>query len=71
MRCCSCNENLNDYESTLRSRSTGQYLDMCRKCLKGLNINTMPNTNDPDEAVPDQDNYWNFVDDLGPVAEDE
>jgi hypothetical protein len=61
MRCCSCNENLNDYESTLRSKSTGLYLDMCRKCLKGLDIKTMPNMNDPDEPVPDDEHYWDYV----------
>lgn len=40
MRCCACNRNLNDYESTLRSAATGEFLDMCMKCLDGLDIAT-------------------------------
>lgn len=40
MRCCCCNRNLNDYESTLKSVNTGDYLDMCITCLDGLDIET-------------------------------
>jgi hypothetical protein len=32
MRCHCCDKNLNDYESTRKSVSTGEYLDMCNKC---------------------------------------
>jgi hypothetical protein len=32
MRCHCCDKNLNDYESTRKSVSTGDYLDMCNKC---------------------------------------
>jgi hypothetical protein len=32
MRCYCCDKNLNDYESTRKSVSTGEYLDMCNKC---------------------------------------
>jgi hypothetical protein len=32
MRCICCDKNLNDYESTRKSVSTGEYLDMCNKC---------------------------------------
>jgi hypothetical protein len=38
MRCECCNRNLNDYEATLKSATTGAYLDTCRKCLDGLGI---------------------------------
>jgi len=41
MRCYSCQRALNDYESTLKSATTGEYLDMCNKCLKDLNIKTV------------------------------
>lgn len=41
MRCCCCNRNLNDYESTLKSEVSGDYLDMCTRCLKGTNIATI------------------------------
>jgi hypothetical protein len=32
MRCQCCDKNLNDFESTRKSVSTGEYLDMCNKC---------------------------------------
>jgi hypothetical protein len=32
MRCYCCDKNLNDFESTRKSVSTGEYLDMCNKC---------------------------------------
>lgn len=38
MRCVSCNKNLNNFESTLKSIHTGQYLDMCRHCLDDAEI---------------------------------
>ncbi len=40
MRCVTCNRALNDYESTLRHGTTGDFLDMCMKCLDGLDIPT-------------------------------
>lgn len=33
MRCICCDVALSDYESTLKSSVTSQYLDMCLKCL--------------------------------------
>lgn len=38
MRCYSCNEELTDYEATLKSPNTGEYLDMCCSCLAEANI---------------------------------
>jgi hypothetical protein len=38
MRCVCCNKVLNDYESTIKSISSGEYLDTCLSCLDGLNI---------------------------------
>jgi hypothetical protein len=32
MRCQCCDRLLNDYESTRKSKVTGDYLDMCNKC---------------------------------------
>lgn len=52
MRCSCCNRNLSDYESTLKSATTGEYLDTCRKCLQDLNIPTMPNPRDPLVPAP-------------------
>lgn len=60
MRCQCCNKNLNDFESTLRSASTGEYLDMCRKCLKDLDILIIQNNRNPEEQAPDQEHFWDM-----------
>lgn len=52
MRCQCCNKNLNDWESTLKSAHTGEYLDTCKRCLKGMGIETLTNQHNPDEAAP-------------------
>ena len=62
MRCCCCNRNLSDFESTLKSAKTGQYLDMCKKCLQDLNIETQRGNGDPDEEAPSEENYWDMDD---------
>jgi hypothetical protein len=41
MRCVCCDRVLNDYESTLKSSNTLEYLDTCMKCLDGLDIDTI------------------------------
>jgi hypothetical protein len=33
MRCAACNANLTDFESSIRSDRTGNYLDLCSPCL--------------------------------------
>lgn len=33
MRCQSCDKNLNDWESTKKNPTTGEYEDLCTKCL--------------------------------------
>lgn len=38
MRCSCCNKVLSDYESSIKSKTTGEYLDTCTKCLSGLQI---------------------------------
>jgi len=60
MRCYCCNKNLSDKESTLKSATTGQYLDMCIPCLVTAGIiftNKNDNLSDvsPDEDVEDFD----------------
>ena len=34
MRCYCCDCELSDYEATIKSEVTGQYLDCCNTCLK-------------------------------------
>lgn len=36
MRCLCCDVSLNDTESTRRLVSTGEFLDWCNKCYKGM-----------------------------------
>ena len=62
MRCYCCDKNLSDYESTLRSKSTGEYLDTCLKCLQGLEIEYVGNQSlkrkfEEDPGDLDEDNY--------------
>lgn len=41
MRCGCCNRVLSDFEATRRSATTGEHLDICNKCIKGLGIKTI------------------------------
>ena len=36
MRCYCCDKPLNDFESTRKSVTTGDYLDMCNKCYSTI-----------------------------------
>ena len=65
MRCDCCNKNLNDYESTLRHAVTGQYLNTCRKCLDGLGIPAMGNTDfEPTASIEDDPDFSDWSDDF-------
>ena len=33
MRCYACDKKLSDYESTRKSKTTGEYLDLCDNCF--------------------------------------
>lgn len=41
MRCVSCNCALSDFESTRKGALSGEYLDLCNSCIKGLGIATL------------------------------
>ena len=41
MRCCSCNQALTDFESCRKGALSGDYLNLCNKCIKGLGIATI------------------------------
>ena len=73
MRCYCCQVVLNDYESTRKSRTTGEYLDTCNKCFAMIedDIDTIDRTDfsegditeddfDDDFCVqyPDDDDQW-------------
>lgn len=38
MRCLCCNVRLNEYEATLRSTNTGEFMDLCLRCLDGSGV---------------------------------
>lgn len=41
MKCMCCDKILSDFEATLRHKKTGEFVDTCTKCLKGLHIPTI------------------------------
>lgn len=45
MRCYACDAELNDYESTRKSKNTEEYLDLCEKCFSEMSA-TLPNEED-------------------------
>ena len=65
MRCFCCNRVLNDFEATRKSATTGEYLDTCNKCIKGLNIKTIDREDlAPKEPIEDEfdPDYWEAPD---------
>ncbi|HET8687389.1 MAG TPA: hypothetical protein VFM18_12115 [Methanosarcina sp.] len=38
MRCLCCNRILNDYEATRRHAITGEFIDICNRCIEDLGI---------------------------------
>ena len=36
MRCLACNKVLNDFESTRKSATTGEYVDLCNHCFHNV-----------------------------------
>lgn len=45
MRCDCCDTVLTDYEASIKSVKSGDYLNTCKKCLKGLSIDYKGNRN--------------------------
>jgi hypothetical protein len=59
MRCCCCNRNLSDYESTLKHPVTGTYLDMCKRCIPETGIKPV----EPSKVREDEDVFYDPEDD--------
>lgn len=57
MRCTCCNRLLNDFESTRKSKVTGEYLDMCNKCYGTVqqDLATDIRSDLPEDEVPDDE----------------
>ena len=43
MRCSICDVMLSDFEATRKHADTGEYLDMCCKCISYVNAPTVDN----------------------------
>jgi hypothetical protein len=57
MKCVCCDKNLSDYESTIKSKVTGQYLDTCTVCLKEAGITSFKDRKDlcPTQEIDPED----------------
>jgi hypothetical protein len=62
MKCRSCDCNLNDYESTIKSPVSGEYLDLCKNCLSYI-----PNVSYVDR--PDLANYTDISQEINDETE--
>ena len=77
MRCQACDKNLNDWESTKKNRDTGEYEDLCSKCLNEvvqdveqskydhdvLNIQTQTYEHEEDTVIERPSNFDYYEDD--------
>lgn len=57
MRCLACNKNLNDFESTRKSATTGEYVDLCNHCFHNVeqDLETLVREDLRDEESYDED----------------
>ena len=62
MKCCSCVKILTDFEATRRGALSGDFLDLCNKCIKGLNISTIdrPDLEGTDSDSDYEDDYSDY-----------
>lgn len=72
MRCSCCDRLLNDFESTRKSKVTGEYLDMCNKCYSTVqqDLATTSRNDLPEDEVPDEELDFDPSDDEGWQDED-
>ena len=73
MRCRACNDPLTDYDASVRSIFTKEYVSLCKHCLGTIktdvvafgNINLMSDLDDADEPDSEDENGLtdNFPDD--------
>lgn len=54
MKCRSCDCLLSDHEVTRKSLVTGDYFDMCTRCLAGI-------AEDIEGSIPEDDEIWDDV----------
>jgi hypothetical protein len=61
VRCCACDALLNDYDVTVKSEVTKEYLDMCGHCRASIS----DLVDIPDDIIDDTDEIDQDVLDLG------
>lgn len=74
MRCTCCNRLLNDFEATRRHAVTNDFLDICNRCLDGLDIpvkerdDLKPNEEVLDDMTEDQDESSDWYNSMSEVS---
>lgn len=69
MRCIACDANLSDFESSRRSTSTGDYLDLCSGCFAYIQLD-MDTTENFVVFDPNRDDLTTPVAVEGPQSRD-
>ena len=71
MKCTCCDRILNDFESTRKNRSTGEYLDMCNKCSAYVTdaIETIDRSDLSEGDIPDEE--MEFDDEFDYLGDDD
>jgi len=61
MRCKACDKSLTDYESTRKSMTTGEFLDLCNDCYKFIKEDVYvidnPDNMDINDVIDINDDY--------------
>lgn len=67
MKCSCCDRILNSFESTRKSKSTGEYLDICNKCYSTIadDMDSVGRSDcDPNDTIDDDDDDFEPFDSL-------
>jgi hypothetical protein len=53
MRCKACNKGLTEFESTRKSASTGEFVDLCNECFRYIKDDVYTTENPSLESIQD------------------
>jgi len=53
MRCKACNKALSEFESTRKSASTGEFIDLCNECFRYVKEDMITTENPSLESIQD------------------